>query len=202
MRSISRRKDHRVRRGLQALAVLAVALVFGASFDLLRRVIGITSPWLVLLLMFYFLGLAKVAEPLFMLRMPKALRPLRPWESRGHVYRRLRVLGFGRLLRQPPLRFLNAAVYIDGRRSDPLHVRLHAESAEATHFWAAVLFVPYIALAGLSGRWKVVAWFSLAQVLVNVYPLLHLRYARGRLDRALRRSQLMDADDNMAKCGA
>ncbi len=41
-----------MRRELRALAVLAAVLVFGASFELLRRVIGITSPWLVLLLMF------------------------------------------------------------------------------------------------------------------------------------------------------
>jgi hypothetical protein len=27
----------------------------------------------------------------------------------------------------------------------------------------------------------------LAQVLVNVYPILHLRHIRGRLDRAVRR---------------
>src|SRR5258708_25911044 len=169
MRSIRRREDHRIRRGLQALAVLAVALVFGASFELLRRVIGITSPWLVLLLMFYFLGLAKVAEPLFKLRMPKVLRPLRPWEPRDHVYRRLRVVEFGRLLRQPPLRFLNSAVYLDGRRSDALQVRLYAESAEATHFCAAVLLLPYIALAGLSGRGRGISLFSPGQALVQVY---------------------------------
>jgi 1,4-dihydroxy-2-naphthoate octaprenyltransferase len=189
-------------RGLHALTLLAVLLVFGMSFELLRRVIGITSPWLVLLLMFYFLGLAKVAEPLFKLRMPRGLRPLRPWELEGAVYRRCRVLEFGRMLRRTPLRYLNAAVYIDGQRRDSLQVRLRTESAEATHFWAAVLLLPYIALAGLSGRWKVVAWFSLAQLLVNVYPILHLRYVRGRLDRALRRSQFTHADFTIVKSGA
>src|SRR5258708_25318307 len=105
------------------------------------------------------------------------------------------------LIRQPPLRFLTSAVYIDGRRSDALQVRLYAESAEATHFWAAVLLLPYIALAGLSGRWRVIAWFSLAQPLVNVYPPLHLRYARGRLDRAPRKRQFTNAGDTLAKRG-
>src|SRR5258708_37116917 len=102
--------------------------------------------------------------------MPKVLRPLRPWEPRGHVYRRLRVVEFGRLLRQPPLRFLNSAVYIDGRRSDALQVRLYAESAEATHFWAAVLLLPYIGVAGLMGRGGGLLWFLLAQPLGDVYP--------------------------------
>jgi hypothetical protein len=177
-----------MRLWLHVLALLGVMLAFGVSFALLSRVIGITSPWLVLLLMFYFLGLAKVAEPLFILRVPRTLRALRPWELKGHVYRRLQVLRFGRLLRQTPLRYLNTAVYLDRQRRNPHHVRLQAESAEASHFWAAVLLLPYIGFAGWSGMWKVVAGFSLVQVLVNIYPILHLRYIRGRLDRVLRRS--------------
>jgi glycosyl-4,4'-diaponeurosporenoate acyltransferase len=176
-----------LRRWLHALALLAIILVFGASFALLGGVIGITSPWLVLLLMFYFLAIAKVAEPLFMLRMPRVLRPLRRWEREGDVYRRLGVLDFGRLLRQAPLRYLNTAVYLDRERRDPLRVRFLVESAEASHFWAAALIMPYVIFAGLNRMWHVVAWFSLAQVLVNVYPILHLRHIRGRLDRTIGR---------------
>jgi hypothetical protein len=173
-----------MRPWLHVLVLLAVLLVFGASFALLSGVIGITSPWLGLLLMFYFLGLAKVAEPLFVLRMPRGLRPLRRWEREGNVYRRLRVPSFGRLLRLAPLRYLNSAVYLN-RGRDPLQVRLRAESSEASHFWAAVLFMLCVTFAGLNGMWSVVAWFLLAQVLVNVYPILHLRYVRGRLDRVI-----------------
>ena len=162
-------------------------VVFGASFVMLGRVIGMTSPWLVLLLMFYFLAIAKVAEPLFVLKMPAGLRPLRRRDREGDAYRRLGVLGFGKLLRHSPLRYLNAAVYLDRGRRDPAAVRAMAESSEASHFWAAVLFMPYVAYAALRGMWSVVAWFSLAQVLVNVYPILHLRQARGRLDRVIDR---------------
>jgi hypothetical protein len=71
---------------LHALALLAVLLVFGVSFAMLSGVIGVTSPWLALLLMFYFLGIARVAEPVFRLRMPRALRSLRRWEREGDVY--------------------------------------------------------------------------------------------------------------------
>jgi hypothetical protein len=180
--------EHRMRPWLHALVLLGVILVFGVSFVLLSRVIGITSPWLVLLLMFYFLGIAKVAEPLFILRMPRGLRSNRRWEREGRVYRRLGVLSFGSLLRLAPLRYLNSAVYLDRERRDLLQVRLRAESSEASHFWAAVLLMPYVAFAGLNGRWKIVAWFSLAQVLVNIYPILHLRHIRGRLDRVILRA--------------
>ena len=86
-----------VRLILRSLALVAVILFFGVSFALLSQVIGIGSPWLVLLLMFYFLGLAKIAEPLFVLRMPRTLRPLRQWELDKHLYRRLGVLAFGNL---------------------------------------------------------------------------------------------------------
>jgi len=189
-------------RGLHVLALLAVLLMFGVSFALLSRVIGITSPWLVLLLMFYFLGLVKIAEPLFRLRMPRVLRPLRPWELEGLVYHRYRVPEFGRVLRKTPLRYLNNAVYIDATRRDPFKVRIWAEASEAAHFWAAVLLLPYIVFAVLNGMWKVVAWLSLAQLLVNIYPLLHLRYARGRLDRTLRRNHVTHAGGARAKSGA
>jgi len=178
-----------VRRSFHVLALLAVLFGFGVSFAMLIRVIGTSSPWLVLLLMFYFLGLTKVAEPLFMLRMPSRLRLLRPWELDGRLYRRLGVPGFGRILRQTPLRYMNTAVYLDGKHGDPLQVRVGGESAEASHFWAAVLLMPYIGIAALNGTWEVVAWFSLVQVLVNVYPIMHLRQMRGRLDKLLRRNR-------------
>ena len=188
-------------RGLHLLAFLAVLLTFGVSFVLLSRVIGITSPWLALLLMFYFLGLAKIGEPLFRLRLPRGLRPLRPWELEGLLYHRYRVPEFGRLLRKTPLRYLNKTVYIDATRRDSYQVRIWAEASEAAHFWAAVLLIPYMVFALLNGMWKVVVWLSLAQLLVNVYPLLHLRYARGRLDRVLRRVQDTHAENALAMSG-
>jgi hypothetical protein len=189
-----------MRARLHALAaLLSVVLVFGVSFALLSTVIGITSPWLALLVMFYFLGIVKVAEPLFMLRMPRVLYRLRHWEQEGDVLRRLRVSSFGRLLRQTPLRYLNSCVYLDPQRRDVPRVRRQAESAEAAHFWAAVLFMPCIALATVTGKWSIVAWFSLAQVLVNIYPILHLRHIRGRLDRTIRRIGVAQAGRESAK---
>jgi hypothetical protein len=176
-----------MRAWFHALVLLSVVLVFGASFALLSTVIGITSPWLALLLMFYFLGIAKIAEPLYVLRMPGALYQLRPWEKKGDILRRLRVPGFGKLLGYTPLRYLNAGVYLAYQRGDVVKLRRQIESSEAAHFWAAALFTPFIAVVALSGRWGFVACFSFAQILVNIYPILHLRYIRGRLDRTFRR---------------
>ncbi len=165
--------------------LVATAAGFAVSFVLLERVIGGSSPWLGLLAMFYLLGLAKVAEPLFMLRMPARLRELRHWEKRGAVYRRLLVPGFGRLLRNTPLRHLNNDVYLAQKRPDLHGTCRRAEAAEAVHLLAAVAFTPYIAYLWLQGQAAIVALFLLVQVLVNIYPIMHLRIARGRLDRLL-----------------
>jgi len=176
------------------LVLVSAVLVFGGSAALLGSVIGLHSPWLMLLLMFDFLGIAKVAEPLFTLKMPRALHPVRQGPRAAGALHRLGVPAFGKLLRRSPLRYLNAAVYVDANRGDLNAVRLRAESSEANHFWAAVLFTPYVVHAALSHRWNVAAGFSLAQVLVNVYPILHLRHVRERLDRTLgRRTPAQDA---------
>jgi Glycosyl-4,4'-diaponeurosporenoate acyltransferase len=180
-------RGDRMRVWMNWLMLSTVIAVLGTSLALLASFTGVNSPWVSLLLMFDFLGVAKVAQPLFRLRMPKALHRVRRWERVGNVYRRLGVPGFGKLLRRAPLRYLNSAVYLARTEGDLSAVLLRAESGEAIHFWAAVLFTPYVMLAGVNRQWGVAAWFSLAQVLVNIYPILHLRHVRWRVTRTLRK---------------
>jgi hypothetical protein len=166
-------------RGLGKL--VAVAAAFVVCFAMLARVIGPGSPWLGLLLMFYFMGLAKVAEPLFMLRLPRVVRAVDPTRVGEGPYRWLGVRGFGALVRNTPLRYFNRSVYRLGGRRSLAEVSRQAESSEAIHFWAAVLFTPYIAYVASRGFIAETAVFLLVQVLVNVYPILHLRIVRARL---------------------
>ena len=150
---------------------------------MLRQILGAGSPWIGLLSMFYFLGLSKVAEPIFTLRMPGSLRGIRPEERDGTLYRRLLVPQFGRLLRDTPLRVLNLAVYLKKGRPDLRVLSRYVEAAEASHFWVAVLFFPYIVYVFWRGRPWVAGLFLVIQVLFNIYPILHLRVVRDRLDR-------------------
>jgi hypothetical protein len=173
-----------LRRG--AIKLMVVAIFFAVSFFLLADVIGFGSPWLGLLLMFYFMGLAKVAEPLFVLRMPAALREVDPALPKAPLYRRLGVHGFGSLLRNTPLRYLNASVYRLGGERSLAALQVQAASAEATHFWAAVLFTPYIVYVAWRGFWAEAAVFAAVQIAFNVYPILHLRIVRARLARVVR----------------
>jgi hypothetical protein len=167
-----------------ALGKLAlVAIVLGVSFAMLVAVLGPRSPWLGLMLMFDFLGLGKFAEPLFRFRMPRPLRTVAPGRFAGGIYRGLGVRGFGALLRHTPLRHLNGAVYLAGGARSLAEVSVRAESAEAIHFWAAVLFTPYIVYVGARGFIAETILLALIQVVFNVYPMLHLRLVRARLDR-------------------
>ena len=172
-----------MRKWRAVFVLIATAVGFAVSFVMLRQAIGADSPWLGLVLMLDFLGMAKIAEPLFTLHMPSPLRSLRSWERSGAVYQALGVKAFGRLLRGTPLHYLNHSVYLSHQRADLQRVLRLVESAEASHFWAAVLFVPCIGLTLAAGRYLAGTLFVVVQVFFNLYPILHLRLVRGRVNR-------------------
>lgn len=169
--------------------VSCAAIAFIGCEIMLAQAIGFASPWLILLLMFYFMALAKLAEPLFVFRLPVALRDIRQWEKSGDIYRWLAIHRFGMILRNSPLRMLNPNVYVDSMDLRRLHRRI--ASSEAIHFWAAVLFTPYIAFVYVIGQTLVASIFLLVQFFVNIYPILHLRFVRQRLEILLTRRQVL-----------
>ena len=173
------------------IPLLAVAAGYAASFFLIRRFMpfSLASPWFVVVAMICFLGLAFVAQPLVMIRMPGPLRTIRAWEAEGGLYRRLRVPAFGTLLRRTPLRLFNRDVYLPGGLRDKARVGAEVEAAEASHFWAAALVAPYMVYLSLRGTWIPLFWVSLAQLLINVYPVMHLRLTRHRLERIVSRME-------------
>lgn len=63
----------------------STAIMFGVSFVMLRRVVGLSPPWLGLLLTLLPMGLAKVDQPLFMLSVPNAIRGIRAWVRFGRL---------------------------------------------------------------------------------------------------------------------
>ena len=180
-------------RDLAVLLATAAALVL--SLALLGRFTGFASPWLVLLAMVEFLGAVRVARPLFLLRLPGWLKPVRPFERRGAFYRAAGVPAFGALLRRTPLRLLNPNVYVGASVPDLAGVCREAESAEAAHLWAIVLTLPYVAYAAIRGWWFVLPLFAAVHLAANLYPALHLRLVRGRIQRVLDRTRRQRAGD-------
>jgi hypothetical protein len=184
------------------IRLIAVAAAYTAAFVLFRRLapFRLDSPWFVCVAMICFLGLAFMAGPVARIRMPRRLRTIRAWEADGGLYRAIGVARFGRLLRRTPLRLLNTSVYLDAEARDVAKVRAQLEAAEASHFWAAALVAPYMAYSSLMGMWSALLGISLAQVLINVYPVMHLRLSRHRLERlASRRPAKRDRAEPLSR---
>lgn len=172
------------------IVLLLVTAIFGVSLTLFGRVVGFSSPWFVLILMLSFLGVIAFARPLFLLRMPRSLRNVQRWEVEGKLYRALGVASFGSLLRRTSLRYLQPLVYLSRYPANPSAVYRQMEGAEAAHLWAAALILPYMVYAAFQHRWIVIVWFAVVQLIGNLYPMLHLRWVRGRLKRVLDRKLL------------
>jgi hypothetical protein len=168
-----------------SIVLLMVTATFGISLTLFQRAVGFTSPWFALVAMLDFLGLVAFARPLFLLTLPGFLRDVRAWEVKGGVYKVLAVPTYGALLRRTPLRYLNSLVYLSRNPDNPAKVYAQIEAAEAAHFWAAALIVPYMIYACVQNWWSVVGWFTVVQIVGNFYPIMHLRLVRARLNRLL-----------------
>jgi hypothetical protein len=172
--------------------LFGVGMAYVVTFVLVRRVwpFSLDAPWWVITAMICVLGLASMVRPLARLRMPAPLRRVRPWEVHGRIVRWLGVRRFGRLLRQTPLRLLNTHVYMRTGEHDVSRVLQELEAAEVSHAVSALLTLPYLWRAAVMGWWASVLSVAIANVVINVLPILHLRLAREavtRRDRAGRR---------------
>jgi hypothetical protein len=159
---------------------LRIALAAGivAGLALWGYAAGPDSPWFATTAGFTLLGLLDLAR--YFVRLSPPLGGVRHWERRSALYRFLGVRDFGRLLRRPPLRFLNRHVYRvashDGKR-----LLCELEGAEAAHTIAFVLVGVYLGLAVLEGWWRVFAGLAILNLAGNLYPILHLRLSRARM---------------------
>ena len=171
-----------MKRSAHLIVLFTLGVTFTIALAQFRRVFGIASPYFGLMVMLNFLGLVAFARPLFMLRLPSFLRKDRAWEATADIYKALYVPTFGAVLRRTPLRYLNPAVYLK-RCPNPSLLQAQIESAEAVHLLAAALLVPYQTYACARGCWGAVVWLTGVQIGFNLYPILHLRYTRARLNR-------------------
>ena len=162
---------------------IVVAAFFSVCAAIWVRMYGVRSPWLGLFSMFYFMGIAKSAEPQLLFRMPSALRAVDASIAQRDCQDRWGIQRFGAFLRKTPLRYLNHSVYLTGGESSFSELSRKLESAETIHFWAAVLFTPYIAYILSRGLFAEASLFVLIQLAFNLYPILHLRLVRARLTR-------------------
>jgi len=74
-------------------------------------------------------------------------------------------------------------VYLGRHPDDPSGVLAQTESAEAAHWVALVVLVPYIVQALIRREWGAVACLLAVETGFNLYPIMHLRWTRFRLGR-------------------
>ena len=163
------------KRVIFAGANVASIVVFGIG-------VGFRSIFFALMAAICILGVLALIRPWLGLRVPGRWRRVRPWEPR--LYRSLGVRAFGKWLRNSSARNLNREVYFAPDRELPV-VRANLEYAEAVHFWDVVVTLPYFPVAAADHSWTGFAVLSDFNIFGNIYPILHLRLARGRLQRIL-----------------
>ena len=134
------------------------------------------------------MGLLRFVHQVHGFRTPGYFQRLREWEHSAARQRKLGVLAWAWTLRHSPLRLLNSLVYLKRRPESPDFVLLQVQAAEACHFWAFFAALPYLAHALLHEWWAAVVVICVVEIVGNVYPYLHLRYTRCRLNGFIIRS--------------
>jgi hypothetical protein len=109
-------------------------------------------------------------------------------------FRLLRIPGmgvrlFGAFLRHTPLRHLGGRVYLADVGRNPRVVLQGIHAAETVHLWALLFCSPWLVFWIAQGWWASLVCGLLVHVPLNVYPVLHLRYVTGRLERCAARTR-------------
>jgi hypothetical protein len=163
-------------------SALAVYIVFIVAHNL-----GFRSPIMALSSVGCALGVVVANMSTVCWSIPKALAPVRSWETSGRVYELLGVYIYGAFLRRPPLRYFNTSVYVKSRRADLPNVYVSIMRAEAAHFWAFTITSPIMVYELMNQWWDGLGWFLLFHAFFNIYPGLHLRHIRARIETVIRR---------------
>ena len=143
---------------------------------------GINSPLTAFCAVCVALGIVVVNSSTIRWSLPKALYPIRIWEASGAAYMIFGVSICGALLRRRPFRYLNTSVYIGEHRANLTKTHANILKAETAHFWALTFTAPLLCYEIACQCWHGLGWLILFNMFFNVYPGLHLRQVRARLE--------------------
>ena len=171
---------------LSVVKLLFMTVAFGISLPMLREAVGDRSATFA-----FFTTIMSMGYLRYVYRVKKFGAPFSrtaAWEGHSRFYRRVGVAFYGRVLKRSPLKLLSPDIYLGRSSHDARAVWQYALEAEVIHFWAFLIIVPYQAYLAWFSAWRSVAVVGILQLLGNVYPYLHLRMTRARLEAlALRR---------------
>lgn len=115
---------------------------------------------------------------------------IKDFERTGRIYERLGIRLFKWMVYRGPFRIFSPTMrlskFSEGLTASNLR-RLENETrnGEAVHWLVFVLVLPFVGYAALRGWLGAVVWLMAFNVVLNVYPVMHHRYNRNRLQRLL-----------------
>ena len=166
------------------LAWCLVALIPCAGISLwFLRVFGFRSPVFAMLLNWMCMTWMVVAGQFFNFTLPPCYYAINSFERSGHVYERLGIRWFKRLMRREPLSRLNPTLRLSQDRTLSALRRLDQEmcKAETSHVYIFIFMLLLIVYALLHQWLDAVIWLLAFNLILNGYPIMLQRYNRGKL---------------------
>ncbi len=162
------------------LIFIFATTALAVSLSIFSNAVDVSSPIFALAAMFVPLGFLRYLYRAAPFGVPNYFDQVRPWKYDKERCRKLGILTFGKVLRNTPLRKGAPRIYLKACK-EPAEVLPHAKQAEAIHFWAFVLGMPYLILCVIFSWWSAALVSAAVQICSNIYPFFHLRYTRSRL---------------------
>jgi hypothetical protein len=106
---------------------------------------------------------------------------LRSWERNGAFYEWCGIRLFRWCIVRTPIGWLNPQMTLRGGRVDLERLQRTIDGAEGPHAIAAVATIVLAMGFSISGSWSIAGWLLLANVPINVYPIMLQRWNRGRV---------------------
>lgn len=166
--------------------VLAVGTAASAcALWAFSRAFGAYSPAFAAVAMILMTAWAATLQSVVAMLIPRSVLSTRSGESALLRSPWTGVRLFGKFLRRTPLRHLGGRVYLSEVGRDPLVVLRGLCDAQVVHLGAVLLSSPWLVIWGFQGRWQLIASGLAVHLPLNIYPILHLRYVTGRLEKYL-----------------
>jgi hypothetical protein len=167
---------------LAGMTVVALALLVWS-----RQAFGARSAVFAFVVVWLPMAWLGVVSRFWRPRLPAGYHALHRLERDGHLYERVGVRLFKRLLRRGPLAAFNPDLHlpVEPTATNLTHLDQRMRDAEASHFILLVLTFGVVVHAAARGWWGAAAWTVVFDVLLNGYPVMLQRYNRALLGRRI-----------------
>jgi hypothetical protein len=166
-----------------ALVTLAAVALILWSLD----AFGFRSPTFAFLLNWLAMSWVAIAGQAVHFSLPQGYYHIQPFERTGHMYERLGVRLFKRLVRRGPLAMFSPTLRFPKDRTIVAlrHLDDEMRKAETGHVCIFMLMLLFISAALLRGWFDAAGWMLLFNVIINAYPVMLQRYNRIKLQELI-----------------